>query len=44
MLVTEAGFAAGMAAGAALALAAVMLRQKLKDWREARLRGDWDAY
>jgi hypothetical protein len=36
--------AAWIAVGAALALAATMLRQKLQDRREARLRGDWDSY
>lgn len=44
MLATEFGFAAWMAAGAALALGGVMLRHKLQERREARLRGDWDAY
>jgi hypothetical protein len=46
MLAMTTGFdvAAWMGVGAVIALAATMLRQKLQDRRDARLRGDWDSY
>lgn len=33
-----------MAVGAAMALVAMVLRQKFRERREARRRGGWDAY
>jgi hypothetical protein len=43
-LVTEFGVVTWMAAGAALALTALRLAQRLQDRREIRQRGDWDSY
>ncbi len=38
------GGAMWLAAGAALGIGAMLARRKLRDWREARLAGEWDPY
>jgi hypothetical protein len=43
-LASAMGEAAWLAAGAALGVLAMTLRQKLHAWREQRLAAEWDPY